>query len=177
MDKLTIRPITQQTPELSEIKALYCRAFPENERRDFEALIRPRGDYLTFSGFWDGPTFVGFVCLLTSGDISHIIYFAVEEALRNQGYGGAILRQVAESRPGYRLLVDIEREYPGAPNNPQRARRKAFYLRHGYGETPVRYRWREEEYEILCSGGALTDEEFDAFWESLERQDPHPVGE
>lgn len=102
----------------------------------------------------------------------HIIYFAVEEAMRGRGVGTRILEEMRRANPGKRLLVDIEEPSEAAANNAQRIQRKAFYLRCGYQETAVRYPWRGEDYVILSLGGGVTDEEFDCFWEALEAEMP-----
>lgn len=102
----------------------------------------------------------------------HIIYFAVEEALRGRGLGSRILEEMRRANPGKRLLVDIEEPSGAAPNNAQRLRRRDFYLRCGYRETAVRYPWRGEDYVILSLGGTVTDEEFGRFWEALEAEMP-----
>ena len=70
-------------------------------------------------------------------------------------------------KAGKRIIVDIEREVPGNPENEIRKRRKNFYLRNGYKETEVRYRWQEEAYEILVFGGELSREDFGNFWKAL----------
>ena len=48
--------------------------------------------------------------------------------------------------------------------------RKKFYLRAGYEETPVKYEWRQENYEILSFGGQISEAEYDGFWENLHAQ-------
>ena len=49
-------------------------------------------------------------------------------------------------------------------------RRMQFYRRSGYEASAVRYVWRAEKYVMFISGGALTDEEFDAFWQHFSIQ-------
>ena len=72
----------------------------------------------------------------------------------------------AEKR-GQRIIVDIERENPRAANEAQREKRRRFYLKNGYRATEVRYSWRQEEYEILSFGGAVTRPDFEHFWDEL----------
>ena len=61
----------------------------------------------------------------------------------------------------------IEKEISGCEENEIRRRRKNFYLRNGYSETEVSYRWQDEAYEILVSGGELSKEDFGNFWKAL----------
>lgn len=169
---LTQHRIGPGSPWLKELGALYERAFPENERRPLDTLINDKTGVSEMLVYTEGDTFVGFISLLTEGDIAHIIYFAVEEALRGRGYGGEILGLVAEYRPGFRVIADLELPVPGMPNEEQRRRRLGFYRRSGFCETQVRYEWRDEDYVILSRGGDLTGQEFGAFWAAIERKDP-----
>ncbi|MBQ3090086.1 MAG: GNAT family N-acetyltransferase [Oscillospiraceae bacterium] len=160
--------IDEGLPEAGEAEKLYLRSFPEHERRPFAELLEGWGGKIELLAFYEQERFCGFAFLLTSLAITHIIYLAVEEPLRNQGVGSRMLEAVRAYRPGHRIIVDIERQTPVAVNNEQRRLRKEFYLRNGYAETRVRYRWNREEYEILSQGGDLSEAEFDAFWDSID---------
>lgn len=159
--------IGANSKDISKIKRLYIEAFPENERFSFSMMIKNEsGHYETF-GFYQDGNFCGFAILLNSLDISHIIYFAILPELRGKGLGKKALGAMARIKEGMRIIVDIERELPQCEENEIRRRRKNFYLRNGYSETEVRYRWQEESYEILVSGGELSKEDFGAFWKNL----------
>lgn len=169
---LKIESVTTRTPQLSEIRSLYRRAFPANERSPFRALLQDPMGCGDFMAFFDGDTFCGFAVLLTHGDITHILYIAIEETLRDSGYGAQALRAIQDRHPGNRILADIEAPRPEANNNAQRRKRKQFYLRNGYTVSPIRYNWQGEAYEILVSNGTLTCEEFWAFWDFFGEEKP-----
>lgn len=159
--------IGKNSKDLEKIKALYISAFPENERFSFSMMIKnENGHYETF-GFYKDGVFCGFAILLNSLDISHIIYFATLPEMRGKGLGAKALAAMGRIKNGRRIIVDIEREVPGCEENEIRRRRKNFYLRNGYSETEVRYRWQEEAYEILVFGGKLSGEDFGNFWKAL----------
>lgn len=164
---LTIYPVTPDTKNLDEIQRLYEQAFPKNERRPFQGLLTVPQSSAESVALYDGNLFCGFACFLNGGDISHIIYLAIEESLRNRGYGSMALQALHAYKSGRRIMVDIELETKNAPNNEQRRKRKQFYLRNGYEQTAIRYRWRKEDYEILSYGGDVTEGEYEAFWEQL----------
>lgn len=164
---LNIRVLTSESPELPEVIALYESAFPEIERRSLPGMLRDRSGHLELLSFYEENCFGGLLFLLNCGDISHIIYFAVPEPLRGQGIGGRILETVTESKAGQRIILDIEEPDVTAPNNMQRLRRRAFYMRHGFRVSGVSYRWRGEKYDILISGGELTKRGFYRFWKDL----------
>ena len=164
MQSIIIQP---DSPYLPQISALYERAFPINERRPLEDLFTVFGDRHEMLVFLHEGRFAGFVSLLTWQDLTHILYFSIEDHLRGQGLGSEALRLIRDHRPSARILADLEDEIPGAANNDQRLRRMAFYHRGGYAPCSVRYRWRGENYVIYVSGGDLSEEEFEAFWDQF----------
>ena len=163
----TTKRIGPKSKDLGKIKKLYEEAFPENERFSFSMMIKNEsGSYETF-GFYKDEVFCGFAIVLNSLDISHIIYFATLPEMRGKGLGAKALAAMGRIEAGRRIIVDIEREVPECEENEIRRRRKNFYLRNGYSETEVRYRWQDEAYEILVFGGKLSKEDFGNFWKAL----------
>lgn len=167
---LSMKLISNTPKELKKTKALYYRAFPKNERRSFPELVENRFGGTEIFCFYDGENFVGMACMLNTPMISHIIYLAVDESLRGNGYGSKALELLQQSKPGKKIMVDIEVPDEQAENAEQRRMRKKFYLRAGYEETPVKYEWRKENYEILSFGGQISEAEYDDFWENLRKQ-------
>lgn len=164
---LRLERVTEQTPELERIKSLYESAFPKNERKPLALFLR-EAECCDFVAFYDEGRYCGFAILLTWKDITHILYFAVENELRGRGYGASALHLLQTLRPGNRYIADIEVDHIHAPNHEQRQKRKRFYLRNGYQESGVTYEWQDENYEIMVSGGTVTLQEDDDFWEYFE---------
>lgn len=165
---MQIKKITSGSEALPAVVRLYESAFPENERWGLGAVLRDETGISELLGFFDGETFCGFVVMLHFGKYSHIIYFAIEEGLRSRGLGSAALGLIHERCPEQIILVDIEREYPGAGNNAQRRRRKAFYECSGYTEAGVTYDWHGEHYEIMILGGSISRREYFRFWHNID---------
>lgn len=88
-------PVTSRSEDLDKIRALYVDAFAENERSPFELLLDDSTHCSEVFAFYDGAVFLGFMSLLTIDDISHIIYFCIDKALRGHGYGGEALAAFA----------------------------------------------------------------------------------
>lgn len=164
---MEFRDVSPDSPELQKLSALYEAAFPENERRPLMPLVENRNGRSEVISLWQEGDFAGFMVLLTYKDIAHIIYFAVEESLRSKGMGTEALKLLRQRKENYRIIADLEAEYPGAPNNEQRRLRREFYFRNGYTVSPVSYKWQGDYYEILINGGSITDEEFWEFWDSF----------
>ena len=169
---LTILPLSSASAHIPAARSLYERAFPENERRSFDDMLGDPSGICDLVVVLEGSRFVGFACTLVCIGIAHIIYFAVEEDLRGKGLGSAILRLLHERYTPMRVIVDIECTGATYPNNRQRSARKAFYIRAGYRENPVFYRWQDEDYEVLSFGGAITYEEFCDFWKDAYAKNP-----
>ena len=170
---LTMKRIFEEDKEIfAEIKTLYEAAFPKNERKEIKYLLEKGQDVGEVYAFFDGEKFVGFTCLLSYHTICHVIYFAVAENLRDEGYGTKIIKAVCEAKKRKRVLVDIEMEEDDAPNEAQRVKRKEFYLRNGFKDTEITYRWEGDDYEILSYGGNCTKGEFRAFWSGIYKKEP-----
>ena len=169
--RLALRRVGNDSPELPRFIALYQEAFPQNERSGLGPLLEDTTGCGEALSLWEGEAFVGLACTLVTEELAHLIYFAVEPALRDRGLGSAALEALQARYAPRPLVVDIEEPWEGAENFAQRQRRKAFYLRGGFYETPVRYRWRGEPYQLL-STGKLTQRDWEAFWQRLRKADP-----
>lgn len=167
---LSIKLLGNTPEELKKTKKLYYCAFPKNERRTFPELVENRFGGTEIFCFYDDEIFVGMACLLNSSSISHIIYLAIDESLRGLGYGTRALELIHNIKSENKIMVDIEILDEQTDNAEQRKMRKKFYLRVGYKETSIKYKWRHENYEILSFGGQISEDEYDAFWEYLRNQ-------
>lgn len=96
----------------------------------------------------------------------YLFFLAIDPACRSRGYGGQALHLLETLYPGKQQAVDFEMIDPAAPNNAQRIRRRAFYLRHGYRETGKFLSYLGVDYEILCRDA---DFDFAAFQALMRR--------
>ena len=160
------KTITKDFQDYTKFSALYRSAFPRAERIPVRFLMN-RGIGSALTACYDRETFCGFYSTLTFGDITHILFLAVDDTLRNRGYGSAFLKLISHHYPQNRIILDIETEDAAASNYKQRVRRKAFYERNGYNESGIEYCWRGVPYKILIKNGTITEAEFDDFWDNL----------
>lgn len=168
---LQVMRLTKSSKDVEAVKALYKSAFPKNERANFDSMLNySETDDESFEilTVYDGELFVGFVVVLNSGDISHLLFFAVDEKLRSKGYGSEILKSVHNSKPDRRFIADVEKPDAKCNNNEQREKRIRFYSRNGYKMTDVEYRWNGESYVIMSCNGDISKEEHKAFWKRRE---------
>ena len=159
--------VTKESEKFPEIVRLYRAAFPREERVALDLLLETDGPY-DFIACYDGEMLCGFYSTLTIGDITHVLFLAVEETLRGNGYGSQILDAIRRTYPDKRLILDVEMPDPEAENQEQRTKRIAFYERNGYHNSGVSYGWRGVMYEILILNGEISEEEFWTFWDQLD---------
>lgn len=162
--ELKMKPISEQDPWYAEAQRLYEASFPPNERRSFPELFDDFHGACEVMAALEGNRFAGMAVLLTYEDITHILYIAVEEALRSRGYGSRMLDLIRKHYPGQKIIADLERPEENAQNEPQRESRVAFYRKNGYRFTGIDYRWEGEDYCIMSNGGDVTREAFGNFW-------------
>lgn len=164
---LTEKAITAQSEDFCKVSHLYLVSFPKRERVPMRYLMQNTADS-EFRAFYDAGEFCGFYSAITFGDITHILFLAVDENKRDHGYGSAILSHIAQTHPGQRLILDMEAVETCADNYEQRRERQAFYERNGYRESGIAYHWHDVHYVIMIHGGKISEEEFDAFWANLD---------
>ncbi len=148
--ELKILSINKNFPQLNYIRKLYNRSFPRNERAPFNSLINRLNDNTDFLAFYDQEQFVGFTYLVTMNNLTYLFYFVVDDDLRGQGYGSAILTYLQEHYAC--IFIDIEVIDEKAKNNKQRKRRRNFYIRNNFKATGLGYHFFHVDYEILVCG-------------------------
>ena len=125
---------TRDPAVLAQVKTLYFSAFPEEERIPWPLVVpNCRRNGVDLTAFLDGDTFCGFTHSVTVGDHHCLLFFAVAENLRSQGYGSAILAAVKAAHPV--VVLNIEPFVDDAPNLEERKHRYGFYRRNGFFDT------------------------------------------
>ncbi len=87
--------------------------------------------------------------------------------MRGHRYDSKTPELLHNSKTGNKIMVDIEVSDEQTENTEQRRIRKKFYIRAGYGKTPVKYEWRYENYEIFSYGEHISEEEYNGFQRRL----------
>ncbi|MFQ9706278.1 MAG: GNAT family N-acetyltransferase [Limosilactobacillus pontis] len=149
---LTIKSLISSLPEYRQVKALYYRAFPKYEQESwrrllFKQLFR-RADFLIF---YDQNQLIGLSYIIHHHGIHYVLYLAVNDQVRSQGYGSRILNQLKRCYAPDTLILDIEQPDTAAANNHQRLRRLHFYRRNGFSMTDRLTKTPAVTYQLLTT--------------------------
>jgi GNAT superfamily N-acetyltransferase len=120
---------------------------------------------LNFTICHDQNQFVGFSYVIHSHGFHYILFLAVNDQLRSQGYGSRIIAQLRTLYPSDSLVLDIEQPDPSAKNNRQRLRRLAFYKRNGFYLTPKKLEEDQMTYRVLATKKHINQHKVDRVFE------------
>lgn len=117
-----------------QVKRLYLTSFPKEERVPWLVLrlnaLRRRID---LTAWVEGDVLRGFTASATTEKAHILLFFAVEQSVRGQGWGSEILSAVKEEQKN--VVLNIECLVPTAPNYEARKRRFTFYRKNGFFDT------------------------------------------
>ncbi len=125
-----------QVADVPALRRLYHTAFPKEEQMPWWLLrlISLRRD-MGVEGFYEGDQLRGLTVSVATEEVLFILFLAVNDECRGQGWGSAILNQLKEEYPGRTILLNVELLDPAAENYDQRLRRMRFYKKNGFFDT------------------------------------------
>jgi len=113
-----------------------------------------------FFSFYDDERMIGLAYLVSSQNLTFLLYLAVDRSFRSKGYGSQILQWIKGNIAGTIVLdIDTVREQD-APDYEQRISRKRFYERNGFRDTGDQLLDDEEIYDVLACGDNYNKEEY-----------------
>ena len=158
---LLIKKVNRSLKEYKEIKELFLKSFPKNERYPMWLLmLLALRKSVEFSAYYDGERFCGITYSITDKNTTFLLYLAVSDKVRSKGYGSKILSCIKEKYPKSTILFDIEKPNEKASNNNQRIKRMNFYLKNGFGITDYELIEKDESYIILSSDKNIDIDEY-----------------
>ena len=144
--------IDENTKNLEEIKQLYLDAFPFEERIPFYIMVLVGNDKgVEFLSIYDDDTWLGFIHTLVGDELSYIFYFAIDNRLRQSGYGSKILHEYKKIHP--RLSLAIEPIEENSDNIKQRRKRLEFYKKNGFESLDTKVVEMGIEFELMGAKG------------------------
>ena len=157
---LTVKRINKNLLDYKNIKALYQRAFPKEERIPIYILQILAG-FKIFDAlaFYNGEQLCGFSYSMVLKKAVLLMYLAVNDNMRSKGYGSRVLTYVKEKYPDKPVILEVEEPDDNADNAKQRRSRIAFYKRNGFYQTNQYVKIRNVRYEIMSTEEGFTAED------------------
>lgn len=128
--------LNKESADRTVTEKLYLTAFPEIERHPVEELwdacCTGKCEWLIFK---DEMTFVGMAYMIVNEGIAFLLYLAVDDTIRNNGYGSKILKELITMYEGSDIILLIESLKEPCDNPEIRFRRRNFYLRNHFYDT------------------------------------------
>lgn len=148
-----------------QLQDLYIRSFPACERKPCEVIVQKQqaGELDVFS-IEEAGSFCGLAITIRYQDIVLLDYFAIEESVRNSGYGSRALALLCEHYRGKRFILEVESTRESAPNQEQRVARKGFYLRNGWKDLGILVFIYETQMELLGYDTSVSFEEYEELY-------------
>lgn len=132
------------------LQSLYRSAFPKDERKPFPIIRRMfrEGKADIWCILLEGR-FVGMATTVNGSDQILIDYFAVSQKYRGRGIGRAAMDCLLSLYSDRGVFLEIESPDRPGLDQPQRMKRKEFYLACGFAELGVRARVFGVPMELL----------------------------
>ena len=152
-----------------DFKALYSSSFPIFEQRTEEqqAWAFEQAEY-HLAGYTDKGRWIGFISYWEFDTYIYVEHFAIDAALRGQGYGSRVLRMFVEQK-GKTVLLEIDPIVDEVS-----AARLRFYTHCGFRTNPYTHRHPayREGYQphllvLLTAPDAISEEAYMRFYHDL----------
>lgn len=83
---INVKHIKKHSSDVKKIRELMTISFPDNEKIPFWFLLRRTSkNFVDFLSFYDEDLFVGFMYLITKGDLTFVLYIAVNNKIQSKG--------------------------------------------------------------------------------------------
>lgn len=126
--------LQKHTEDYKKAKETLKTAFPKWEQSPFWALSfmskHPGVDFLTWHDSNDN--YIGVSYSIHENNKLMILYLAIDESARNQGYGTKIINILQTKDNITETVLDIESPYQQTENHIQREKRLNFYKKLGF---------------------------------------------
>lgn len=165
--KLFMKNVTNELPEIEQVKYLYEDSFPESERIPFDSLLSEKDTGLleVFAIYFE-EQLCGMVVVSTTEKAVYVNYLAISPNMQGKGCGSEIIKELQRQKDGKDIYLFIEGIYTGAPELSIRNSRRKFYLKNGLYDTGffVIVPGNDERFDIISN---RHDCDFDALQEAF----------
>lgn len=158
------KEIIKDQKDFNEITEIFEEAFPESEKMPVDILLlEAQNDNTEFLSIYDEDKLIGISYVRTRNDLCFVLYLAVNNKYRGNGYGSKILEFIQEKYNDKRIVLNIEELDNTKDNYEQRVKRKNFYIKNGFKDLEYKVDDGKTVYEVLSYNGFVSKEEYSEF--------------
>ncbi len=158
---IEFKRVTKKLPEYKNIKQLYFRAFPKEERAPFSLMLsRGKRNDVDFIAIYNDGKWVGFIYIINYLDLSYVFYFALNDSERGKGVGSAVLAEIRKMYSGRRFFLALERLDKNSENYAQRLSRSSFYQKNGLVKLNTSIKEGNVVFDSMGFGGEINPDEY-----------------
>lgn len=158
---MNLKEITKQSADYINVKKLYNRAFPLEEKAPFHMMMKKaKKENVDFWGLYDEEKWVGLAYVIRYEDLAYLFYLAIDDSQRGRGYGTKVMKLLQEKYMNFRLFLALETLDKNADNYEERVKRHSFYKKAGLTELPYHLREASVVYDIMGTNGKIEPEEY-----------------
>lgn len=160
---MQLKEITKKSDDYVNVKKLYNRAFPAEEKAPFWLMMKKtKKENVDFWGLYDKEKWIGLAYVIRYNDLAYLFYLAIDDSQRGKGYGTKVMKLLQEKYMNLRLFLALETLDKNADNYNERVKRHNFYKRAGLTELPYHLREAMVVYDIMGTNGKIEPEEYGA---------------
>ena len=160
---MQLKEITKKSDDYINVKKLYNRAFPAEEKAPFWLMMKKtKKENVDFWGLYDKEKWIGLAYVIRYNDLAYLFYLAIDDSQRGKGYGTKVMKLLQEKYMNFRLFLALETLDKNADNYNERVKRHNFYKRAGLTELPYHLREATVVYDIMGTNGKIEPEEYGA---------------
>lgn len=160
---MQLKEITKKSDDYVNVKKLYNRAFPAEEKAPFWLMMKKtKKENVDFWGLYDKEKWIGLAYVIRYNDLAYLFYLAIDYSQRGKGYGTKVMKLLQEKYMNFRLFLALETLDKNADNYNERVKRHNFYKRAGLTELPYHLREAMVVYDIMGTNGKIEPEEYGA---------------
>lgn len=134
---------------LKNIKQLYLSAFPKFERLDFHTIKNLELKNSELYAFFDNSEFIGFSYLIAYKNVIYIVYLAVKEECRSNGYGSKIISLISNIYAKKSLILCAETP---KKMGDIKSKRINFYIKNNFYVSDLQTEYLSSKFNVLYKG-------------------------
>lgn len=159
---ISFEKIYRKSKYYEQTKNIFHEAFPKDKWIPLWWLtLKSKKHNIDFFAILDEENFIGMTYIITYNNLSFILYFAIIDRYRGQGYGSIVLDIIKEKYKNNRIVLNIEEIDKKSENYNQRLKRKKFYEKNGFTFSHLKTKEKSIIYENLSYGGSVTKDEME----------------